>query len=75
MALKLTKVKLDLFYKEQEDMHEFIQRWLRGENSMMPTIYMDGLCQIFANRRIQIVDINNLSDIQILSLTAKQDNA
>jgi len=36
MALKVTKVKLDLFHKGQEDMHEFVQRWLRGGNSMAP---------------------------------------
>ena len=36
MAKKITKVKLDLFYKGQEDMHEFVQRWMRGGNSMAP---------------------------------------
>ncbi|CAI2198956.1 13378_t:CDS:1, partial [Funneliformis geosporum] len=28
MALKLTKIKLELFHKGQEKMHEFVQRWL-----------------------------------------------
>ncbi|CAB4412182.1 unnamed protein product [Rhizophagus irregularis] len=36
VAKKVTKVKLELFHEGQEDMHEFVQRWMRGENSMVP---------------------------------------
>jgi hypothetical protein len=36
MALKLTKVKLELFHKGQEEIHELVQCWLRGGNSMAP---------------------------------------
>ncbi|CAB4411782.1 unnamed protein product [Rhizophagus irregularis] len=36
VAKKVTKVKLELFHEGQEDMHEFVQRWMRGENSMAP---------------------------------------
>ncbi|RGB36231.1 hypothetical protein C1646_758340 [Rhizophagus diaphanus] len=36
VAKKVTKVKLELFHEGQEDMHEFVQRWMRGGNSMAP---------------------------------------
>lgn len=36
VAKKITKVKLELFHEGQEDMHEFVQRWMRGGNSMAP---------------------------------------
>ncbi len=34
MAKKMTKVKLKLFHKEQENIHEFIQHWMQNGNSM-----------------------------------------
>ncbi|CAG8685912.1 15687_t:CDS:2, partial [Rhizophagus irregularis] len=36
VAKKVTKVKLELFHEGQEDMHEFVQRIMRGGNSMAP---------------------------------------
>jgi hypothetical protein len=67
MALKLTKVKLDLFHKGQEDMHEFVQRWMRGGNSMAPRRIakayfpgMKGYNKRKANKWLLYLDANNL---------------
>ncbi|PKK63417.1 hypothetical protein RhiirC2_788928 [Rhizophagus irregularis] len=61
MAKNMTKVKLKLFHKGQEDMHEF-----------MPIIYTDGYVTIFTNRWL---DLNNLPDIRSISPTAKRGSA
>ncbi|CAI2195645.1 5839_t:CDS:2, partial [Funneliformis geosporum] len=67
MAKKMTKVKLELFHKGQEDMHEFIQRWMRGGNSMAPHRLaranfpgMKGYNKRKANKWLLYLDSNNL---------------
>ena len=67
MAKKMTKVKLELFHKGQEDMHEFVQRWMRGGNSMAPRRLaranfpgMKGYNKRKANKWLLYLDANNL---------------
>ena len=67
VAKKMTKVKLELFHEGQEDMHEFVQRWMRGGNSMAPRRIaranfpgMKGYDKRKANKWILYLDANNL---------------
>ncbi|CAG8778830.1 17400_t:CDS:2, partial [Dentiscutata erythropus] len=74
MAKKMTKVKLKLIHKGQENMHEFIQRWMRGGNSIAPRriakANFPGMKGGF-----RWLDINNLPDIRFISPTAKRGSA
>ncbi|CAI2201735.1 7534_t:CDS:1, partial [Funneliformis geosporum] len=67
MLKKMTKIKLELFHKGQEDMHEFVQRWMRGGNSMVPRHLakanfpgMKGYNKHKANKWLLYLDANNL---------------
>uniref|UniRef100_U9URW3 Uncharacterized protein n=1 Tax=Rhizophagus irregularis (strain DAOM 181602 / DAOM 197198 / MUCL 43194) TaxID=747089 RepID=U9URW3_RHIID len=67
VAKKVTKVKLELFHEGQEDMHEFVQRIMRGGNSMAPRRIakanfpgMKGYNKKRANKWLLYLDANNL---------------
>ncbi|PKK58047.1 hypothetical protein RhiirC2_796946 [Rhizophagus irregularis] len=66
-AKKVTKVRLELFHEGQEDMHEFVHRMMRGENSMAPRRIakanfpgMKGYDKKRLNKWLMYLDANNL---------------